>query len=104
MLVMREETFGPIMPVMAFDQTDELIEMVNDSEYALGAAAFAGSDEEALQVARRINAGAVSINEAALNAILHASDSVSFNWEGVGGLRIGWSNNILTDVICSAIR
>lgn len=92
MLVMRDETFGPIMPVMAFDQTDELIEMVNDSEYALGAAVFAGSDEEALQVARRINAGAVSINEAALNAILHAGDSVSFNWSGVGGLRIGPEN------------
>lgn len=92
MLVMREETFGPVMPVMAFDQMDELIEMVNISEYALGAAVFADTDEEALQVAQRINAGSVSINKAALKAILHHGDSVSFNWSGVGGLRIGPEN------------
>lgn len=92
MLVMREETFGPIMPVMAFDQLDEMIEMVNSSAYALGAAVFAGTEEEALTVAQRINAGSVSINEAALKAILHYGDSVSFNWSGVGGLRIGPEN------------
>lgn len=92
MLVMREETFGPIMPVIPFDQTDELIEMVNASEYALGAAVFAGSDEEALAVAQRINAGSVSINEAALSAILHYGDSVSFNWSGIGGQKIGPEN------------
>lgn len=92
MLVMREETFGPVMPVMAFDQMDELIEMVNTSDYALGAAVFAGTDEEALQVAQRINAGFVSINEAAMKAILHVGDSINFSWSGVGGLRIGPEN------------
>lgn len=92
MLVMREETFGPIMPVMAFDGMDELIEMVNLAEYALGAAVFAGTDEEALQVAQRINAGSVSINEAAMSSILHFGDSVSFNRSGIGGQKIGPEN------------
>ncbi len=92
MLVMQQETFGPIMPVMAYDQLDEMIEMVNSSAYALGAAVFAGTEEEALAVAQRINSGSVSINEAALKAILHYGDSVSFNWSGVGGLRIGPEN------------
>ena len=69
-----------------------MIEMVNSSAYALGAAVFAGTEEEALAVAQRINAGSVSINEAALKAILHYGDSVSFNWSGVGGLRIGPEN------------
>lgn len=92
MLVMREETFGPIMPVIAFDQTDELVDMVNSLGYALGAAVFAGTNEEALAVAQRINAGSVSINESALSAILHYGDSVSFNWSGIGGQRIGPEN------------
>lgn len=92
MLVMREETFGPIMPVMAFDQLDEMIEMVNSSAYALGAAVFAGTEEEALTVAQRINAGSISINEAAMKAILHVGDSINFNWSGIGGLRIGPEN------------
>lgn len=92
MLVMREETFGPIMPVIAFDQIDELIEMVNAPEFSLGAAVFAGTDDEAIALAQRINAGSVSINEAALSAILHYGDSVSFNWSGIGGLRIGPEN------------
>ena len=43
MKVMREETFGPIMPVMAFDTTDEVISCANDTEFGLSAAVFAGN-------------------------------------------------------------
>lgn len=92
MLVMHEETFAPIMPVMTFDHLDEMIELVNSSSYTLGAAVFAGSVEEALRVAQRINAGNITINEAALKNILDYGDILSFNWSGVGGLRIGPEN------------
>lgn len=53
---------------------------------------FAGTDEEALQVAQRINAGSVSINEAAMSSILHFGDSVVFNRSGIGGQKIGPEN------------
>ncbi|MFY8024794.1 MAG: aldehyde dehydrogenase family protein [Sediminibacterium sp.] len=92
MLLMNEETFGPIMPIMSFSTTEELIELANATPYSLGAGVFAATDEEALDIAIRINAGSVSINEAALTAILHYGDNLSFNMSGVGGLRIGHEN------------
>lgn len=66
MKVMREETFGPIMPVMGFSSEDEAVRLANDTEYGLSAAVFAGSLERAEAIGRRIDAGAVSLNDAAL--------------------------------------
>lgn len=92
MLLMQEETFGPIMPIMSFSTIDEVIELANATQYALGAAVFAATDEEAADIATRINSGAISLNENALNAILHPGDQLSFNLSGIGGLRIGPDN------------
>ncbi len=92
MLLMKEETFGPIMPIMSFSSVEEVIELANSTNYALGAAVFAATDEEAEDIANRINAGSISINEAALTAILHYGDNLSFNMSGIGGLRIGKEN------------
>lgn len=92
MLLMKEETFGPIMPIMSFSSKEEVVELANATKYALGAAVFAGTDEEAEDLANRIHAGSISINEAALTAILHYGDNLSFNMSGIGGLRIGREN------------
>lgn len=89
MKVMTEETFGPIMPVMAFSSVEEAIDLANDSIYGLSAAVFAGSEEEALVVARQINAGAISINDAALTAIMHEGEKNAFKCSGLGGSRMG---------------
>lgn len=92
MLLMQEETFGPIMPIMAFSTVEEVIELANATQYALGAAVFAATIEEATELATRINAGSISLNEGALSAILHSGDNLSFNVSGIGGLRIGKDN------------
>lgn len=92
MLLMKEETFGPIMPIMSFSSTEEVIELANATKYSLGAAVFAATDEEATDIANRIHAGSISINELALTAILHYGDHLSFNMSGIGGLRIGQEN------------
>lgn len=92
MLLMKEETFGPIMPIMSFSSKEEVVELANATKYALGAAVFAGTDEEAEDLANRIHAGSISINETALTAILHYGDNLSFNMSGIGGLRIGREN------------
>jgi acyl-CoA reductase-like NAD-dependent aldehyde dehydrogenase len=89
MLLMKEETFGPIMPIMSFSSTEEVVELANATKYSLGAAVFAATDEEAEDIANRIHAGSISINESALTAILHSGDNLSFNMSGIGGLRIG---------------
>lgn len=89
MLLMREETFGPILPVMAFDSVDEAVELANDSIYGLSAAVFAGDEEEAFAVARRLEAGAVSINDAGLQSVTTEAEKTSFKQSGLGGSRMG---------------
>jgi acyl-CoA reductase-like NAD-dependent aldehyde dehydrogenase len=64
MAVMREETFGPVLPVMAFDTDDEAVNLANDSEYGLAASVWTRSRARGEAVARRIQAGTVMVNDA----------------------------------------
>jgi succinate-semialdehyde dehydrogenase / glutarate-semialdehyde dehydrogenase len=89
MKVMTEETFGPIMPVMAFPAVEEAIYLANDSIYGLSAAVFAETEAEALAVAEQINVGAISINDAALTAIMYEGEKNPFKLSGLGGSRMG---------------
>jgi acyl-CoA reductase-like NAD-dependent aldehyde dehydrogenase len=89
MKVMTEETFGPIMPVMPFSTVEEAIALANDTIYGLSAAVFAGTQEEALEVARHIDAGAININDAGLTAIMHEAEKNAFKFSGMGGSRMG---------------
>lgn len=89
MMVMREETFGPVLPVMAFDTVDAAIALANDTEFGLSAAVFAGTLEEAERVGRQIEAGGVSLNDAALTALFHEAEKHSFKLSGLGGSRMG---------------
>ncbi|WP_113702373.1 aldehyde dehydrogenase family protein, partial [Nonomuraea lactucae] len=89
MLVMTEETFGPLLPVMAVDGPDEAVALANDSVYGLSAAVFAGREEQAMAVAARLQAGAVSVNDASLTALVHEGEKHSFRLSGLGGSRMG---------------
>ncbi|AUN31197.1 aldehyde dehydrogenase family protein [Niveispirillum cyanobacteriorum] len=89
MEVMREETFGPILPVMAFDSVEQAIALANDSQYGLSAAVFAADLEQAAAVARRLVAGAISLNDAALTALFHEAPKQSFRDSGLGPSRMG---------------
>jgi acyl-CoA reductase-like NAD-dependent aldehyde dehydrogenase len=89
MRVMTEETFGPVLPVMPFEDVDEAVRMANDTTFGLSAAVLAGTVEEALAVAGRIEAGAVSINDAALTAVVRDGEKHSAKASGLGGSRMG---------------
>ncbi len=89
MAVMSEETFGPVMPVMAFDSEDEAIALANDSEYGLSAAVIAGNLVEAERIALRLEAGGVSLNDGSLTAVMHECEKHSFKGSGLGGSRMG---------------
>lgn len=89
MRIMREETFGPVIPVMSFARIDEAVALANDSEFGLSAAVFAADEAEALEVARRIDAGAVSINDAGLQSVTTEAEKTSFKFSGLGGSRMG---------------
>lgn len=89
MRVMTEETFGPIMPVMPFETVEEAIALANDTEFGLSAAVMAGTLAEAEAVGRRLNAGAVSLNDAALTSLFYEAEKHAFGLSGLGGSRMG---------------
>lgn len=64
MLIMREESFGPVLPIMVFDGDDEVIRLANDSEYGLAASVWTRNRSRGEKVARRIKAGTVMVNDA----------------------------------------
>ncbi len=89
MTLMREETFGPVLPVMAVDSVEEAVALANDSAYGLSASVYAGTSREAMAIARRLNAGTVSLNDASLTAFVHDIECDSFGVSGLGGTRFG---------------
>jgi acyl-CoA reductase-like NAD-dependent aldehyde dehydrogenase len=63
MRIMREETFGPVLPVMAFDSDDEAVRLANDSEYGLAASVWTRDRARGKALSRRIQAGTVMVND-----------------------------------------
>ena len=63
MLLMKEETFGPIMPIMKVKDEAEAIQLANDSAYGLGASIWGRDIKHAKQVADRVEASSVIIND-----------------------------------------
>jgi acyl-CoA reductase-like NAD-dependent aldehyde dehydrogenase len=62
MTIAREEIFGPVLAVLAFDSFDDAIAMANDTAYGLAAAVWTRDVKKAHQAARRLQAGTVWIN------------------------------------------
>ena len=87
MKIMREETFGPCMPVMAYDDIEEAIRLANDTDYGLSAAVIGPDEESALAVAERIDAGKVSVQDTFLTFFGSEAKNDSFGYSGLPGLR-----------------
>lgn len=78
MTIMREETFGPVIPVMPFDTEAEAVRLANDSTYGLGASVWSRSMSRARRIAAHLDAGMVWIND-------HGSSAAAAQapWAGV---------------------
>jgi len=61
--VVTEEAFGPILPLLKFDDVDDVVNRANNTEYGLAASVWSGDVEGARRIAERIEAGTVWINE-----------------------------------------
>jgi aldehyde dehydrogenase (NAD+) len=62
MKIAREEIFGPVLAVIVYEDDEDAIRIANDSDYGLCGNVASGNAERAMQLARRIRAGAISIN------------------------------------------
>ncbi|MEO9599476.1 aldehyde dehydrogenase family protein [Parasphingorhabdus sp.] len=91
MAVIRDESFGPVLPVIAFDNVEDAIAQANDSIYGLSAAVLAGTAEEAKAVGERLEAGAISINDGSMTAMVWDAENSSFKMSGMGPSRMGES-------------
>jgi succinate-semialdehyde dehydrogenase/glutarate-semialdehyde dehydrogenase len=90
MKIMREETFGPVLPVMPYADVDEALHLANDSDYGLSGAVIAGSAQEARSIAHGLNAGAISLQDTSLTInIMRDVEKTSFGSSGLGGSRMG---------------
>jgi len=63
MLVMREETFGPILPIMRVADLDEAVRLANQTHFGLGANVWTRDNRSAVRLARRIESGSVCVND-----------------------------------------
>ncbi|QIB67066.1 aldehyde dehydrogenase family protein [Kineobactrum salinum] len=90
MRLMTEETFGPVVPVMAFDSEEQAVALANDTRYGLSGAVFAESITQGAELARRIDAGGISINDTELpRTISLDGEKMAFKKSGMGGSRYG---------------
>jgi succinate-semialdehyde dehydrogenase/glutarate-semialdehyde dehydrogenase len=61
--ILKEETFGPVLPIMAFDSDAEAIALANDSEFGLAASVWTRDRARGEAMATKIEAGTVMVND-----------------------------------------
>ena len=67
MKIMREETFGALLPVMAFNTEEQVIQLANDSDYGLNASVWSADINKAERVARQLQVGNWAVNDVIKN-------------------------------------
>jgi len=78
MRIMREEIFGPVLPVVTIRDEDEAVNAANDSEFGLSASVWTRSRRRALRLAERLQAGSVWVNDH-----MYSHNAPQLPWGGV---------------------
>lgn len=82
--IVQEETFGPVQTVQVFDTEDEAVALANDTDYGLSACVWTRDADRLVRLARRLDAGLVSVNSWA-NLTVEFEEG-GFKSSGVGRL------------------
>ena len=61
--LVREEQFGPVLPVIKYNDVEAVIERANDSEYGLGGSVWSSDVEQAYEVAKKVDSGTIWVNK-----------------------------------------
>ncbi|MBI2390014.1 MAG: aldehyde dehydrogenase family protein [Deltaproteobacteria bacterium] len=86
--LMTDETFGPVLPVVIVKSEDEAIRRANDSRYGLTASVWTKKTSRGEQLAERLRAGVVTVNNHGFTAAIAAAP-----WSGVGESGFGVTNS-----------
>lgn len=84
MELMREETFGPILPIMTVKDAEEALRLANDSRYGLAASLFTGDKDRGVALARRLETGGVCVNDCLATAFMNELPFGGVKESGVG--------------------
>jgi acyl-CoA reductase-like NAD-dependent aldehyde dehydrogenase len=84
MAVAREETFGPIMPIIKVRDADEAVRMANDSRYGLDACVFTRDKHAAARMVDQLDTGTVCVNDALVNYIIPDTPMGGVKESGIG--------------------
>jgi acyl-CoA reductase-like NAD-dependent aldehyde dehydrogenase len=88
MRIMREEIFGPVLPIVVVDSEQEAIDLANDSEFGLGASVWTRDRQRGARIARRIESGMVWVND---HSFSHGACQCA--WGGVKDSGLGRSHS-----------
>jgi acyl-CoA reductase-like NAD-dependent aldehyde dehydrogenase len=88
MRIMKEEIFGPVLPVVTVDSEEEALRLANDSEFGLGASVWTKDREKGERMAREIESGMVWIND---HSFSHGACQCA--WGGVKDSGLGRSHS-----------
>ncbi|HEX2228371.1 MAG TPA: succinic semialdehyde dehydrogenase [Candidatus Binatia bacterium] len=84
MSIMREETFGPVIPIMKVGSASEAVSLANDSQFGLGASVFCRDRDAASMLAEQIESGAVCVNDSLVNFIIPDAPMGGIKTSGFG--------------------
>ncbi len=88
MRIMREEIFGPVLPIVVVDSEQEAVDLANDSEFGLGASVWTKDRQRGERIARRLESGMVWVND---HSFSHGACQCA--WGGVKDSGLGRSHS-----------
>jgi succinate-semialdehyde dehydrogenase/glutarate-semialdehyde dehydrogenase len=109
MEIVKEEAFGPVLPIVRVATEDEAVRLANDSSLGLNAYVFAGSNGRGRRVAERVRAGTVMVNDVVVNFGFAAIPFGGVKESGIGrshgaeGLRANCEERVIVSPLLASL-